>query len=674
MSQPWPPADDDNEEEEINDNQYGRKDALIIAIEATESMLSWRPRNEEDADTSESSCCLLEMIKVAYQLMKAKIISNTKDCLGLMVFNTESGSVTGSNTWRACNFLLDLQPVDAPSIKKIKALIQKCERDPQEIKRMFSPQTKEPNQIHEAMTACLNRFSERQPGDAGKRIFWITDNTSPLSSSNKEHEQKIDICMTKSRDMLAARIKICFFFNRISTSFQADDFYSSLRDANTSTNTSQESEADPTDSTKLLFPLDLDMNKWFRKVLKDASTREIKKRSAFKIPFKIGKGLEIGINGYVLTVEEKRKASILVDPHTSSNDQVKVVTEHIDAESTALVEKKDIINYFPIGDAKELKTFRRVIFTNEEIEKMRTVGLDKGLILLGFRPRDELLWKHHVKHSFFIYPDEVTFVGSTRTFSALLHSMAKKDKVGYGLLRTRKNDTPALVAILPQLEDFNEELQTQDKPPGMHLCILPWADDLSLPPAALPKHLDCLQPGESSNYITELTAQIVRKLKAQYLPQNIRNPALQFHYDFLAAKYLNEKFQPAKDQSVPDYSGIHVLCGPMIKDLRIQIDQDPRAAESVVPATFMAKKRRRVEDGEGVDVEVVESAFASRREMTLTVLQLKEYLIFMKELSLSAKAPLKAGLIEIARTFLAKKGKLPASGSKPFGKSAKRGY
>jgi hypothetical protein len=47
-------------------------------------------------------------------------------------------------------------------------------------------------------------------------------------------------------------------------------------------------------------------------------------------------------------------------------------------DSTALVEKRDIVNYFPIGDTKETKTFRRVIFTNEEIEKMRTVGLDKG--------------------------------------------------------------------------------------------------------------------------------------------------------------------------------------------------------------------------------------------------------------------------------------------------------
>jgi hypothetical protein len=33
----------------------------------------------------------------------------------------------------------------------------------------------------------------------------------------------------------------------------------------------------------------------------------------------------------------------------------------------------------------------------------------------------------------------------------------------------------------------------------------------------------------------------------------------------------------------------------------------------------MAKKRRRVEDGEGVEVEVVESAFASRREVTVSL-------------------------------------------------------
>jgi hypothetical protein len=145
----------------------------------------------------------------------------------------------------------------------------------------------------------------------------------------------------------------------------------------------------------------------------------------------------------------------------------------------------------------------------------------------------------------------------------------------------------------------------------MHLCILPWADDLNPPPAAkLSNHLDCVErlfshfilqnlclflflshlisrtlweAGESSNQITQLAAQIVRKvsiplriqndkpltslrfhcfinhhekLKLRYSPNNIRNPALQYHYDFLAAKYLNEKFEPAEDQSLPRYPDI----------------------------------------------------------------------------------------------------------------------
>ncbi|PLW47435.1 hypothetical protein PCASD_04379 [Puccinia coronata f. sp. avenae] len=672
MSQAWALPDVDIDEEELNEYQPGRKDALIIAIEATDSMLSWVPRCGEQPNPSESSCCLLETIKVAYQLMKQKIISSPKDCLGLMVFNTESGSVTGQNTWSACNFLLDLQPVSAPSIKKIRALIEKCERDPKEIKRMFTPQKKEPNQIAEALTACLNRFTERLPGEASKRIFWVTDNTCPLSKSNEQHKKKITTCLTKSNYLRDVNITLHFFFNQVSTPFEPDDFYSTLRDANTP----EEKMTDSSAPAMSLFPLNLDMSAYFERVLQDASTRENHKRSAFKIPFKIGAGLEIGLNGYVLIVEEKRKASVLVDPNTSCNDQVKVVTEYIDADSTALVEKKDIVNYFPIGDTKETKTFRRVIFTNEEIEKMRTVGLDKGLILLGFRPRDELLWKHHIKHSYFIYPDEDTYVGSIRTFSALLHSMAKKQKIGYGLLRTRKNDSPVLVAILPQLENFDEEVHKQIEPPGMHLCILPWADDLNPPPAAkLSNHLDCVEPGESSNQITQLAAQIVRKLKLRYSPNNIRNPALQYHYDFLAAKYLNEKFEPAEDQSLPRYPDIRERCGSLIKDLRVLIDLDPRAAESVVPSTFMAKKRRRVEDGEGVEVEVVESAFASRREVTLTVQQLKEYLIFMKELPLTGKAPLKAGLIEMARNFLVKNGKPTGSGSsKSTGKSARKAW
>ncbi|KAH9466585.1 hypothetical protein MJO28_000802 [Puccinia striiformis f. sp. tritici] len=668
MSLPWSSTqavDEENEDEEINDQHAPRKDALIIAIEATESMLTWAPKNDQDP-TSESSCCLLESVKVAYQLMRQKIISHPKDYIGLMIFNTESGSRTGSDSWKSCNFIQDLQPTDAPSIKKLKALIEKCERDPTEVRRMFAPQTKQPTQIAEALKACLNRFIERNPGEASKRIFWITDNASPLSSSNEEHTQRIKVSLQAYNDVRETWIKFHVFLNHVSGPLQPGHFYEMLLESYKT----HQKNTDPSNPAESLLLLNLDMTSWFEKLLKDASIRGMQKRSAFKIPFKIGEGLEIGISGFVLIVEEKRKASILVDPHTSNNEQVKVVTEYLDADSTAVVEKKDIINYFPIGDTKELKTFRRVIFTNEEVEKMRTVGLDKGLILLGFRPRDELSWKHHVKHAYFIYPNEDAFVGSTRTFSALLHSMAKKDKIGYGLLRSRKNDTPALVAILPQLEIFDEETGTQLQPPGMHLCILPWADDLNKPPIV--EHADCLGAGESSNQVTELAREIVRKLRVKYTHNNVRNPALQDHYDFLAAKYLNERFEPAEDQSLPSYTVFRDRCGPLIKQLTEVVDLDPRAANSVVPESSLTKKRRRIEDGEGVDVETVEKAFASRRENALTVPLLKEYLIFKKELPISGKYPLKAGLIDMVRSFLAKQPTNSASSSKSTVKSKKR--
>ncbi|KAA1102340.1 ATP-dependent DNA helicase II subunit 1 [Puccinia graminis f. sp. tritici] len=665
----WGPDEEIDDEEAYNQDAL-RKDALIIAIEATESMLAWAPKSREDASTGEPtqfSCCLLETIKVAYKLMRQKIISNPKDSIALMVFNTEVGSVTGTEVWKSCNFLQDLQPVDAPSIKKLKTLIEKCERDPKEVKRLFAPQTENPNEIPQALAACANRFMERCVKLASKRILWITDNTSPLSSSNTEHAQNITASTWRYQDIIEIKVKFQFAFYNVSTPFREGDFYWKLLSTRPKADDKSGSSSNPAES---LTSLNMDLNSWSEKLLKDVSTRDNAKRSAFKIPFKIGEGMEIGINGFVLIVEQKRKAPILVDPHTSSNEQVKVVTEYLDADSTAVVEKKDIVNYFPIGDMKEIKTFRRVIFTNEEIEKMRTVGLDKGLTLLGFRPRDELLWAYHVKHAYYIYPNEDTFVGSTRAFSALLHSMAKKNKIGYGLLRSRKNDTPTLVAILPQLEDFDEASNTQMEPPGMHLCVLPWADDLNPPPTV--NQLDCLKQDESSNHITELAEKIVRKLRVDYAGNKIHNPALQHHYDFLAAKYLNEKFEPAEDESLPWYPSIKERCGPLIKELIEEIDLDPRAAESVIPESSITKKRRRIEDGEGVDVEVVESAFASGKEKTLTVVLLKEYLIFKKELSIAVKAPLKAELLDMTRKFLAKQQNKSASGSTSTGTSRKK--
>jgi hypothetical protein len=55
---------------------------------------------------------------------------------------------------------------------------------------------------------------------------------------------------------------------------------------------------------------------------------------------------------------------------------------------------------------------------------------------------------------------------------------------------------------------------------------------------------------------SSLPANSYEKLRVDYAGNKIHNPALQHHYDFLAAKYLNEQFEPAKDESLPWYPSI----------------------------------------------------------------------------------------------------------------------
>ncbi|MBW0509342.1 hypothetical protein O181_049057 [Austropuccinia psidii MF-1] len=643
---------DQEDNEEFQDQFSVRKDVILFAIEATDAMISGRPQIRGDLDPDKAhdigSCGLLDTVQMVYQLMRKKIISSPKDRIGLMVFNVQqSGSKTGTHSWSSCVFLHDLTPIDAPSIQKLKMLIEKCHKDPQELPRLFVPQSKQPNQIHEALRSALNRFKECAPTHSSKRLFLITSNINPLSSADKEQAQRVKVSMTASKDLAENGIALELFCTQQADFSQINQFYGPLLEYHIDPNYKDTAMHIP---PFVHLPLNSDMQSWFDKLLRDASMREMNKRSAFSIPFRIGEGFEIGISGYVLIAEEKRKGYIWVDPYTSTSEEVKIISEYRDAESTAVVPRHQAVNYFPIGDSKDVRSFRRIVFSPQELEEIRTLGLDKGLRLLGFRPRDEVRWQDHLKHSYFIYPSDDLLLGSTRAFSALLQSMVSKQKIGYGLLRARKGDTPALVAILPQLEIFDPNM-TQERPSGMHLCILPWADELYPPPTV--DQLSCLRDSEEQIcYPIKLADKIVKKLKVAYAPNNIRNPALQYHYDFLAAKYLREPFEESPDQSLPWYSAIKERCGCLISQLKEAIDDDPRAQEESTQPIPMAKKRRRIEDGEGVDTEVVEAAFANGRESSLLVQQLKEYLIFKGKLKVGSKPPLKAGLIDAVRMLL----------------------
>jgi ATP-dependent DNA helicase 2 subunit 1 len=113
------------------------------------------------------------------------------------------------------------------------------------------------------------------------------------------------------------------------------------------------------------------------------------------------------------------------------------------------------------------------------VRSLRTFGLEPGIKLLGFKDRSDLAFEDNIRHSLFIYPDEESYAGSRRTFTALLSSMVKKGKIGLVRALTRRNASPSFCVLLPQEEGKSDGWA---EPSGFHLIALPFADDIRTAP------------------------------------------------------------------------------------------------------------------------------------------------------------------------------------------------
>jgi len=273
----------------------------------------------------------------------------------------------------------------------------------------------------------------------------------------------------------------------------------------------------------------------------------------------------------------------------------------------------------------------RPFYTAEEIKSFRTLGLEPGIKLLGFKDRTELAFEDNIKHSQFIYPDEMAYSGSKRTFSALLRSMIKKKKIGLALSVTRRNSTPLFCAILPQAEKTDEGGWTD--PAGFHLIPLPFADDIRAAPIE--------EAFRASDEIKDAARAWIDKLSVKngtYPPDSYPNPALAYHNAQLQASAFREEFDPEsfEDLTEPKIEMIHKRAGSLIRAWKVALVND-KSANTVI--AIPGSKRK-------ADVSVDEAEIRSKCEVgaleKLRVDQLKEFLK-AKGLPVSGK---KADLIE----------------------------
>ncbi|KAF9650204.1 Ku DNA-binding complex, Ku70 subunit [Thelephora ganbajun] len=612
---------EDEDKDELQDISWfeGKRDVILFCVDCSESMQESR---DDPVYEGVKTSNLLEALNAAIHIQKRKAIVSPADSVGILLFNTtkghdesESGLETKPNTF----LLQPIETINAPKIKEIIHIVEDARSDLEYLRTQF-PSLKGQAPLGDVFTSCNWVIRDCASKTAIKRVFLITDQDNPHPGEGGT--QLRTSARTTLVDLSQAGVTIePFFIASEGQPFDVLRFYSSVLPADTFTE-------DENNTSLLLQSISITR---IEELLEQMRVKEVPKRSLFSIPFHLAEGFTIGVKGYGLITEQKKGSYQLFYDAGDHLEPVSVRTTYIDEERQAVAAKSEVLYGTVLGDfaikgnkedegvePDELGT-RMVeygecpFYTADEVRAFRTLGLEIGIQLLGFKDYSELLFEDNIKHSTFIYPDEDAYSGSRCTFSALLKSMVKRRKIGLVLTLFWQNSTPSFCAMVPQEEDLEE-----NEPGGFHLIPLPFADDIRSAPIE--------EAARASNQLAEAAESWITKLSLKkesgYPVDSNPNPALAYHNLQLEAAAFREEFNPGtfEDLTLPNYRAMHKRAGILLQTWRDLVDSDK--PPSMIAVTIGSKRKMEI----GVDETEIRSMYESGKLSKLVVEQLKAFL------------------------------------------------
>ncbi|KAF9894082.1 ATP-dependent DNA helicase II subunit 1 [Aspergillus nanangensis] len=581
-----PSREDDqlDEEEELDDTGYKSvKDAILFAIEVSDSMLARRASSDPKKSVEESPTTAA--LKCAYHLMQQRIISNPQDMMGILLYGTQASKFydedensRGDLSYPHCYLFTDL---DIPSAQEVKELRALAEDDETDLREVLTP-SKEPVSMSNVLFCANQIFTSKAPNFLSRRLFIVTDNDNPHADSKSLRSA----ATVRAKDLYDLGVTIELFpISNPDHDFDSSKFYDDIIYKASPTDPEAPSylKLDSKDTTATADGISL-----LSTLLSSINSRSVPRRAYItNVPLELGPNFKISVSGYLLFKRQEPSRNCFVWLGGEKPQIVSGVTTQIADDTARTIEKWEIKKAYKFGGDQ-------VSFSPEELKDLRNFG-DPVIRIIGFKPMSALPFWANVKHPFFIYPSEEDVIGSTRVFSALHQTLLRDKKLALVWFIPRRNGAPILGAMVAGEEKLDED-GVQRFPPGMWIIPLPFADDVRQNPET--------SLNVAPEPLIDQMRMIVQQLqlpKASYEPLKYPNPSLQWHYRILQALALDEDLpEQPEDKTKPKYRQIDKRAGDYVLSWAEELEkQDAKTAPSGPKSTLVKRGvKDRVADAE----------------------------------------------------------------------------
>ncbi|KAM5456883.1 ATP-dependent DNA helicase II subunit 1 [Microsporum audouinii] len=638
MASNWARDEDiaEEEEDEVDDTGYkSSKDAVLFAIEVSESMLA--PPPESKSKKADKDAPITAALKSAYHLMQQRIISSPHDMMGVLLYGTKSSKFydedeegRGTLPYPHCYLYIDLDVPAASDVKELRALAN----DEDDSSEILVP-SEEPVTMANVLFCANQIFTSKAANFSSRRLFIVTDNDSPHAN-----EKALRSAATvRAKDLYDLGVTIELFpISRPGAEFDRSKFYddiiykasSSDPEAPVYSQAAAKSSTSGGDGITLLNSL-----------ISSINSKSIPRRALFSnVPLEIGPDFKISVTGYLIFKRQEPARSCYIWLAGEQPQIAKGITTQLADDSAREIEKWEIRKAYKFGG-------EQISFTQEEQAELRNFG-EPTIRIIGFKPLSSLPIWASMKHPTFIYPSEEGYVGSTRAFSALQQTLLKQNKMALVWFVPRRNAAPVMAAMIAGAEKLDEN-DTQIIPPGMWILPLPFADDIRQNPET--NHIT------SPDSLVDKMRPIIQQLqlpKGKFDPYKYPNPSLQWHYRILQALALDEDVpEQPEDKTIPKYRAIDKRAGELVIAWGEELESQYRTLEKSQPVTSTLVKRpassaKRIKEepaskrAKTEEPEDIKSYYEKGTLNKLTVVVLKDFLA-SQSLPTSGK---KADLIE----------------------------